>query len=223
MDAYEVNKNIWSEIYKKGQNNLSYPNENLVRLIHYLFAGKNIADLKLLDFGFGSGANLVHLRKAGFDVYGIEVSADARQIALGKLGDDFDEKKLILRQGKNDIEFEDEFFDVIVAWQVLYYNTMESLTETLAMLKNKLKPGGVFIGTMARMQDFNIVHSTEISKYERVTDADSGNQVGSLIIALPEKKDIEVFFNVFKNLQTGYFESEIKNIVGSHWIIYGEK
>jgi SAM-dependent methyltransferase len=223
MDAYEVNKNIWSEIYKKGQNNLSYPNENLVRVIYHKFAGKAVNNLKLLDFGFGSGANLLHLKKIGFDVYGAEVSEHARELALDKLGSDFDSSKLILIPEKNELAFEDDFFDVIVAWQVLYYNSVESLTDILAVLKRKLKPGGFFIGTMARTQDHSIANSREISKYERVTNNELGNQVGSMVIAVPTKDDIGYFFNIFQNTQIGYFESEINNIVGSHWIIYGEK
>ena len=84
MNAFETNKTIWSDIYKSGSNNLNYPNENLVRLIHYLYADKDKSKLKLLDFGFGSGNNLKHLAGSGFDEHGVEISEHARRITLEK-------------------------------------------------------------------------------------------------------------------------------------------
>lgn len=222
MKSFEKNKIIWSDIYKSGGNNLSYPNENLVRYIYYLYPNKNFSDLKVLDYGFGSGNNLKHLDVLNFDVYGVEVSEYAKELTLKKLRDNFESERLFIMTEETILPYEKESFDLIVAWQVLYYNSMESFEKVLLSIKSVLKPGGKFIGTMARMADVSIVNSSPVSKYERVINQTNGNQAGSIIIGIPSEEDIKQLFGMFSNIQIGYFETKLNNTVGSHWIIYGE-
>jgi SAM-dependent methyltransferase len=223
MSAFEINTSIWSEIYNSGKNNLSYPNENLVRYIYRLYSGKDVAKMKLLDYGFGSGNNLKHLFDFGFDVYGVEVSDSAKQIALAKLGSGIDSKKLFLMKEEAVLPFQKEYFDLIIAWQVLYYNSFESLVRVLRTIKGLLKPGGVFISTMPRMQDISVTNSISLNNYEYKMNVNMGNQSGSIILALPTEKDIHTVYNEFMNRKIGYFETKIDDIVASHWVIYGEK
>lgn len=82
MSSFETNKHIWSHIYKAGKNNLNYPSENLVRYLYFLYNGKPENGIKVLDYGFGSGNNLIHLLRLGMDVSGVEVSKDAKKITL---------------------------------------------------------------------------------------------------------------------------------------------
>ena len=223
MSSFETNKNIWSDIYKSGKNNLNYPNENLVRYLHYLYAGQNIAELKVLDFGFGSGNNLLHLQKLGAEISGVEISEHAKQITLSKLGQEFNPEKLYLMDKEGIIPFSPGTFDLIVAWQVIYYNSYNSLQKVLSSLKKMLKPGGRFLGTMIRNEDYGVANSDATSGYERVMNATMGNQSGSIIQVLPTEDDIKKTFGIFSNIQIGYFETKINNIVSSHWIISGEK
>ena len=66
---YKDNVNKYEQIYKSGQNH-RYPNLNLVR-IQGKYLSKNIG--KTLDFGFGTGENLIFL-KNGHEMYGLEAS-----------------------------------------------------------------------------------------------------------------------------------------------------
>jgi SAM-dependent methyltransferase len=223
MKHFEKNKKIWSDIYKTGASNLAYPNETLVRYLYYLYPNKNFHELKVLDYGFGSGNNLIHLDNLSCDVFGAEISEDAKKLTLKKIRDDFDEKKLFVIRQETQLPYENECFDLIISWQVLYYNTIESLNTTLNNLIRVLKPGGKFIGTMMRMEDVSAINSTPISKYERISTDAMGNQSGSFIIGLPSEDDVKSLFSQFKNIKVGYFETKINDIVGSHWVIYGEK
>jgi SAM-dependent methyltransferase len=223
MRAFEKNKTIWSEIYNSGRNNLSYPNENLVRYIYHLFSGKDVTKMKLLDYGFGSGNNLKYLFDFGFDIYGVEVSESAKQIALAKLGGGFDSNRLFLMNIETILPFQRGYFDVVIAWQVLYYNSFESLVRVLKTINGLLKPGGVFISTMPRMQDISVTNSLPLNNYEREMNGNMGNQSGSIVLALPTEEDIHRVFNEFVKRKIGYFETKINDIVASHWVIYGEK
>jgi len=60
------NKRVWNNIYGRGEK-LEYPSEELVRLTSYLFKDRD--GKKLLDYGFGSGNNLIHFAKQGFNCY----------------------------------------------------------------------------------------------------------------------------------------------------------
>ena len=81
--SLKVEKNIkkYELIYKKGQNHL-YPNLDLVR-IQKIFLKNNIG--KTLDFGFGSGENLVFLSNEGHKTYGLETSITALKITKKRL------------------------------------------------------------------------------------------------------------------------------------------
>jgi ubiquinone/menaquinone biosynthesis C-methylase UbiE len=75
MKAFNKNKKVWDKIYYEKKAVLDYPNENLVRFVNYLF--KEPKGNKVLDLGFGSGNNLIHLLKKGFECY---FKADSKEI-----------------------------------------------------------------------------------------------------------------------------------------------
>lgn len=223
MKSFETNKNIWSDIYKSGANNLSYPNENLVRYLYYLYPDKNFSSLKVLDYGFGSGNNLRHLDVLNFDVFGVEISENAKKLTLEKLRDDFDPDKLFIMHQETILPYKQETFDLIIAWQVLYYNSIESLDKVLHSIKGLLKPGGKLIATMARKEDISYNSSTPIGKFERVMNETAGNQAGSVIISISSEEDINELFGMFDDIQIGYFETKLNNTIGSHWVISAKK
>ena len=52
-----------------------YPSLELVRLEKIFFKGKKG---NLLEIGFGSGCNTIHMLKCGYKVYGVDVANNAR-------------------------------------------------------------------------------------------------------------------------------------------------
>ena len=142
---------------------------------------------------------------------------------LKKMSPAFDPAKLKLITEEAVIPFQNDSFDIVVAWQVLYYNSFVGLQKVLKSLYDVLKKKGMFIGTMAMMKDSAIQHSVSISKYERMMNSVVKNQAGSLILGLPEESDIREVFSVFQNLEIGYFESKINNFYSAHWVITGIK
>ena len=77
----EQNASAYEEMYKEGYNHL-YPNENIVRLVKWFWGVGG----RVLDYGFGSGENLLHLLKEGYVCEGIEVSDNALVLVKNKLG-----------------------------------------------------------------------------------------------------------------------------------------
>ncbi|HOO57121.1 MAG TPA: class I SAM-dependent methyltransferase [bacterium] len=92
---------------------------------------------KLLDVGCSLGIFLDLARKKGWDVTGVELNQRARKVAKKKFGLDLLDKPL------NELDLEDESFDVVTLWEVL-----EHLTDPNSMLDEcyrLLKPGGMLV------------------------------------------------------------------------------
>ena len=99
---------------------------------------------KILDFGCGVGKNSVLMKKyfPESQVYGIDISQDSIDMA--------NEKKVVdckfkVYDGEN-IEFENDFFDVIFISNVFHHIVHNKHLEILEMLKSKLSYSGyIFI------------------------------------------------------------------------------
>lgn len=98
---------------------------------------------KILDVGSGTGDFLYTCNKAGWNVFGIEPSSEARKIASEKGIEVLDEIK----------NLKEKEFDVITLWHVLEH--VENLFEYISLLKQKLKPNGTLIIAVPNYKSFD--------------------------------------------------------------------
>ena len=83
------------------------------------------------------------LIKHGYQVYGCDVSSIAIKITIERI------RNLNLK-GKfevsyfNSLPYENEFFDMIIAWHSIYYNSFETLLQTINEISRVLKKNGLF-------------------------------------------------------------------------------
>lgn len=204
------NSEIWEEIYSQGDSNLEYPNEMFVRIFNKKFKGQG----RVLDYGFGAGANLLHIAQLGNEAYGVEVSESAISLTKEKLKKNH--LKADLKQIFSSlIPYEDEYFDVVVAWQVLVYNTEEDLKRALQEIVRVMKPGGLFIGTMTAEGDISHKLSEKVGEYEYVSRVPK--QEGAKCIIISEE-NLSEFFGEFE-IEVGKYYFEIEGVVSNHLII----
>jgi hypothetical protein len=93
---------------------------------------------------------------------------------------------------------------------MLYHNNPTSLQETLKILFSKLKPGGVFLATMARKNDISYVNSFPITtnQNERVVREEAvAHQNNAILVFLDDENQIRKVFAPLTGLDIGYFES----------------
>jgi len=113
---------------------------NKVKFIEQLHEKGN-----LLDYGCGTGAFLLHAKKQGWNVLGVEPSDSARE-NIEKKFQPFvfgDLKEIKLKK----------HFHVITLWHVLEH--VSTLTETLKKLKKLLAPGGKIVIAVPNCQSFD--------------------------------------------------------------------
>ncbi|MBU6142090.1 methyltransferase domain-containing protein [Patescibacteria group bacterium] len=101
------------------------------------YLNKNPNDIKILDFGCGSGLFVEELAGIGYDPYGIDISSEA--IAFGRSRG----IKNIKTISSHKVEFDNNTFDAILALDVLEH--LENEDWAIKEIERVLKPGGFFI------------------------------------------------------------------------------
>lgn len=124
-----------------------YPNEELLRFLgrHYFSCTprEKRKDIKVLELGCGSGANLWMIAKEGFDAYGIDLSASAIELA-GQMMAHWQTAATLVEGSIESLPFDDGEFDVIV--DVFSANCLpeDDFAVCLSEVHRCLKSGGRF-------------------------------------------------------------------------------
>lgn len=212
MDVMDENSRVWESLYSAGKNILVYPNESFVRMTYGLLDVQTHP--RVLDYGFGAGANLLHLGRRGFKMSGIEVSKSAVAIGQKRCKQEGIDAELILSTEPT-IPFGDNQFDVVVAWQVLYYNDWKSLAFAVQEIERVLRPGGIFIGTMAQEGDTSHTNSNSLGDCEYVSNVQG--QEGARLLIIQESNLTRCFPG--RDLRVGQFNYSFNGVESRHFII----
>jgi SAM-dependent methyltransferase len=216
VDPVRINAGIWENLYGQGKGLLQYPSESLVRLSYGLLDPQQHA--QVLDYGFGAAANLIHLARRGFLMSGVEVSASAVEIAGKRCADAGVSADLRLGAGGK-LPFDDGRFDAVLAWQVLYYNTWETMRSAMREIERVLRPGGRFIGTMAAVGDASQVHARPVGDCEYISMVEGQEDARVLIV---DSGDLQRCFPDRK-ISVGEFHYQFGALRSRHFIVTYER
>ncbi len=106
---------------------------------------------KALDFGAGSGRHCVLLNEFGYQVY----ATDYTENSIKTVRETCPFVKASLG-GNPPFDFEGNFFDLIVSWGVLHYNSAEVAREILKEKTRILKKGGHLAGSVRAAGDTHL-------------------------------------------------------------------
>lgn len=212
-----VNASIWENIYSKGHA-LSYPNDVFVIITHRLLSPDKRP--KVMDHGFGSGENLLHLARRGFHVSGCEVSESALKTASARFAEAGLKADLRLIEGGR-LPFPDCSFDAVVSWQVLNYNDWKSLRAAVDEIERVLKPGGLVLCATNAPGDFQHKNSEPIGNDEYRMKATARDQEGAVTVIV-EKDRLQEFFPGRK-LSIGHFGNSWDGVDVRYWVVSYEK
>lgn len=101
---------------------------------------------RILDVGCGTGEQLTHLLKLGFEAFGVEPSEKMRCYAVSKLP-----AGVVLNGSVLDLPFASNSFDFMYAIEVFRYLDYADNLCGLQEIHRVLKPGGVFFGTFVNL------------------------------------------------------------------------
>jgi SAM-dependent methyltransferase len=192
---------------------MRYPSDVLVRLGARLFGQSK--NQRILDFGFGTGANLVHFAERGFEMHGVEISDHAVALArerlhkLGRLAD------LRLLSAEELLPFADSYFNIVYAWQVLYYSDHSGWLATVAELERVTEHGGLIVVATAAPGDVSQLQAEPLGKF--MYRSKVVGQEGC-ILTIPDRKGLQRLFPG-RQLEIGEFSFSFGAISTRHWIV----
>jgi SAM-dependent methyltransferase len=104
------------------------------------------------DLGCGPGRHLLFLAAEGFEASGSDISPAAVETCRKNLREAGLSAPVTLAD-MTALPADDGSLDAVVAWDVVYHGTLDTIRRTAAGIRDKLSPGGYFLVT------FNLVES----------------------------------------------------------------
>lgn len=151
---------VWNEAFERGGTDKQYPSLDLVRLEKWHFGGTGKG--KLLEYACGSGTNLIHLLKCGYDVDAIDAAPAAISLVSRKL-DLLPElnrrvRLHIIEVNAARLPFEDASFDFVNCMNVLsLLGSKRRITALLNELRRVMKPNAkIILDINSSLADFAI-------------------------------------------------------------------
>ncbi|MCS4438926.1 class I SAM-dependent methyltransferase [Clostridium botulinum] len=155
MDNREkiITKNSWAENIKKYD--LFWPDENIIRFLNKSYNKSNRDKIKVLDLGCGSGRNSIAIASEGFKTYSIDYNKECIDITKEK-ATNLDLNLELSQNEGNEIPFDDNSFDCVIAWGSLFYNDSNGRIELLNEINRVLKKEGTFLANWRTTEDYFI-------------------------------------------------------------------
>jgi len=214
-----MKKNEWNSHYKKNKSVLSYPDENLVRLIAgAIKKNDNAKSLNAIDIGCGSGRHMALLEESGIHgVYGSDYSLNALDICRNA------GYPLVINCDNKNLPFKNDTFDLAVAWGSLHYSSKDDMKMMLGEIERILKSGGSLFATLRRDNDTYLKTGTHLGNNTWRTGLDD---LTGTVASFFSEDELNNIFGIFKSFNYGWMERTIigdTSKVISHWVISAEK
>jgi SAM-dependent methyltransferase len=216
----------WDEIFSKTEWG-KYPSEELVRFIgRKFFAAPVRKEVRILEVGCGTGANLWFLSREGFSTFGI----DGSSIAVDRAKTRMQKEGLNAELKTGDIvnlPYESEYFDAVIDIECIYANDLVSTEKILNEVHRVLKPRGYFFSQAFSSgmtgEETAERYNGEPRTYSSMPDGPLRSEYG--VIRLTERTEISDLYGIFRDLQVDYIERTKSNSESKlkEWVIVGSK
>lgn len=213
-----MNSSEWNLHYTRDRSSLTYPDENLVRLLSHELNERRGTGLRVLDSGCGSGRHLFMLRRSGIEfATGSDYSLNALAICKNA------GEKLLVNCDNRQLPFKDSTFDIIIAWGSLHYSVKDETRNMVNELFRILSPDGSILATLRRDNDTYLRTGEHLGNNQWCTKL--GDLEGS-IVSFYSEDEVRRLFGDTDTLKLGFME---RSIVGdtskviSHWVISAKK
>lgn len=159
--AADRNRAVWEQLYQAG-NYMRYPVEQLVRLF-YRHARRMLAPGALVvDYGAGSGNNAEFFVREGCRVIAMDISATALDVLQRRfMHAHLPAPECRLVEPGAEVMIPE--CDLLVFWDVLYYNDAETARTLLREGIAALRPGGMLMVNMPTPRHHFIANATQIA------------------------------------------------------------
>lgn len=209
-----MNKDAWETHYYRKKSELTYPDENLVRILKKRITLKDAPSLNAIDIGCGSGRHLQLLTDLGIDmIFGSDLSYQALTICQKNRFTN------ILQCDNRKLPLKDNSIDIVLAWGSLHYAPKEDLCVMLNEIHRILKKNGILCCTLRSSRDTYLKKGKHLGNDTWITDL---NDIAGSLVSFYNEHDIQKNFNCFSSFTYGIIDRSIMGDVSqiiSHWVI----
>ena len=227
MDEYlKKNHEHWVKGHS-AENVESFVFRPYARILKYEFGMDGSRGEKLLDFGCGQGAALRFFKSKGFDVNGVDISHTGIQRCKDDMPEIADHFSVIDPKPARDDSFFGGQFDLVVAFQSLYYYSNEDMDTRLHSLYDMMKTGGIIYASMIGPGHYLYDHSTEFRDGLRRIEVKLPRiQIEDHFANFTTSKDqLLQRFRFWEKKHIGYYDAQYREDEGAsfHFTFVGQK
>ncbi|WP_169084605.1 class I SAM-dependent methyltransferase [Paenibacillus sp. PL91] len=187
----------WEEIFKS-QEWGKYPSEDLIRFIARNFYGTaSRKEIKVLEVGCGTGANLWYVAREGFSVYGIDGSMTAIEKAKKRLNSEvLDWTGELIVGDIVKLPYDDDMFDAVIDVEAISCNSFGNSELIYNEIFRVLKKGGKLFSRTFATSCWGDQTGEEVSYNTRIPT--QGPLSGKGTVRFTSKEDISKLLSKFE-------------------------
>jgi SAM-dependent methyltransferase len=218
-----MSKNKWEELYEDEGYRGRYPNEDVIRFIQKNFSARNKRkNIRILEWGSGTGRHICYLAREGFLTFGVEIAASGIELTkkwLKKEGFSASLKKI------NGFEtaYANDFFDAVIDCAAVQHNNLARIKKIILEMHRILKPGGRIFLFCKSKKDSLFGEGKNMGKDTFFIDNDFVEI--PMIIHFFNEKEIRSLLKDFFDIKIEYTERTIEDMTRrvSHFIVTATK
>ncbi|WP_339799099.1 class I SAM-dependent methyltransferase [Paenibacillus sp. FSL R5-0744] len=214
----------WENVFKT-QEWGKYPSEDLIRFVARNFYGApSRKEIKILEVGCGTGANLWYVAREGFSVYGIDGSKTAVEKANARLNSEIPGWSGELLIGDIiSLPYNDAFFDAVIDNEAIATNSYDNAVEMYNEIYRVLKPNGKVYSRSFSEGSWGDGNGEQVGHNAWIPNEGPLNNKG--LSRFASKEDMEELLNKFQIVELERLERTYNNLNEKviEWIVTGEK
>ena len=161
IELLEINQNKWTELHTQDRYHPKYPAEEVVQFVFHNFMrdGKT----KILDAGCGAGRHVMFMAQEHLVPYGVDYSKTGVEYTknLLNLNGFTDYTDNIKCSSVTSLPFEDNSFDGVISYGVLYYLHEDEIKEAVSEMKRVLKNDGKIFVVVRSTEDYRYIEHSQ--------------------------------------------------------------
>jgi ubiquinone/menaquinone biosynthesis C-methylase UbiE len=211
---------IWEEVFLN-QEWGKYPSENLIQFVARNFYKFKRDNIRILEVGCGTGANIWYIAREGFLAYGIDGSKSGIDQAKKRIKDEGLTANLVVGD-VIELPYQDNFFDAVIDVECLVANNHDNTKLILKEINRILKKDGLFYSRTLSEKTHVGTEFTQYNKYE-FNDVNSGPAKGKGFFRLIDEDEIlNLYSKNFKIISVDlleYTQNNKKEFISEYIIV----
>jgi SAM-dependent methyltransferase len=150
IDYMDLAATQWDDIFRRDGRIFLEPSPVVIQFTEML---KAEGVIRALDLGCGSGRHVLHMAQSGLEVFGLDNSPVALQLAAEWLAENECQARLTLADTRYPLPFRNDSFDALISTQVIHHALLATVRETASEIARIVRSGGMILVSVPARKD----------------------------------------------------------------------